>query len=391
MGISLGGHTLPESIERLVAQFWYSPQPVTPDTEREAKLADPKFGQVFTDHMAQISWERGKGWANQRVIPYGPLSLDPATAVLHYAQEVFEGLKAYYHQDGTIWAFRPEMNAKRFNKSARRLALPELPVDLFVAACAALVRADKNWVPTAPGTSLYLRPFMFASEPFLGVRAANTVEFLVIGSPAGNYFSGGIKPLAIWIDSKYHRAAPGGTGAAKCGGNYAASLLPQQIAASQGFDQVCYLDVSPQGRIEELGGMNLMFVRSDGTIETPTLSGSILDGVTRDSLIKFARDLGHHVIERPIRLGDLIADIEAGNIAEVLACGTAAVVTPIGRLAGEIPHAIELSDGSLAPQKFDLAIGDGQPGKLTMELRDALTAIQYGAAPDKHNWMTRLV
>lgn len=391
MGISLGGHTLPESVERLVAQFWYSPQAVTPDAEREAKIADPKFGQVFTDHMARISWARGKGWADQRVVPYGPLALDPATAVLHYAQEVFEGLKAYRHQDGTIWAFRPEMNAKRFNKSAQRLALPELPVDMFVAACAALVRADKNWVPTAPGTSLYLRPFMFASEAFLGVRAANNVEFLVIASPAGNYFSGGVKPISIWVDSKYHRAAPGGTGAAKCGGNYAASLLPQQIAASQGFDQVCYLDVNKDGHIEELGGMNLMFVRTDGTIETPKLSGSILDGITRDSLLKLARDRGHHVIERPIRLSEVVADLEAGKIAEVFACGTAAVVTPVGRLAGEIPNGVELSDGARAPYKFDLRVGGGEPGTLTMELRDALTAIQYGTAPDKHGWLTRLV
>jgi len=390
MGISLGGHTLPESVERLVAQFWYSPDKVIPDAEREAKIADPKFGQVFTDHMARISWERGKGWSNQRIDPYGPLALDPATAVLHYAQEVFEGLKAYRHQDGSIWAFRPEMNAKRFNKSAQRLALPELPVDLFVAACAALVRADKKWVPSAPETSLYLRPFMFASEAFLGVRAANAVEFLVIASPAGNYFAGGAKPLSIWVDSKYHRAAPGGTGAAKCGGNYAASLLPQQIAASQGFDQVCYLDVNSDGRIEELGGMNLMFVRSDGTIETPILSGSILEGVTRDSLIRLARDHGHRVMERPIRLSELVTDLENGKIAEVFACGTAAVVTPVGRMAGEIPHSIELADGTQAPYKFNLVVGDGQPGKLTMELREALTAIQYGTAQDKHGWMTRL-
>jgi len=380
MGTSLGSHTLPESVERLVSQFRYVPQTVTPDAEREAKLENPKFGTVFTDHMARITWNNGKGWQDERVVPYGPISLDPATAVLHYGQEVFEGLKAYRHPDGTVWTFRPDRNAKRLNKSAQRLALPELPVDLFVAACAALVRADKKWVPGAPDSSLYLRPFMFASEPFLGVRPSNSVEFVVIASPAGNYFASGVKPVSIWVDTKYHRAAPGGTGAAKCGGNYAASLLPQQIAAKQGFDQVCYLDVSPDGRIEELGGMNLVFVRTDGTLETPALSGSILDGVTRNSLLQLAKDRGIEVKERAISLRELLDDFRNGNIAEVFACGTAAVVTPVGRLAGDFEG-----------ERFDIRVGDGEPGKLTMELREALTAIQYGTAPDKHGWMTRLV
>ncbi|MDR2703849.1 MAG: branched-chain amino acid aminotransferase [Cellulomonadaceae bacterium] len=387
MGMSLASHTLPESVERLVSEFKYVPQVVASDAERELKdeqreqkLASPKFGTVFTDHMALISWVNGKGWRDLRVVPYGPLTLDPATAVFHYAQEVFEGLKAYRFPDGSIWTFRPEMNAKRLNKSATRLALPELPVDMFAAACAALVRADKKWVPSSPDSSLYLRPFMFASEPFLGVRPANAVEFVVIASPAGSYFASGVKPVSIWVDTKYHRAAPGGTGDAKCGGNYAASLLPQQLAAAQGFDQVCYLDVGAGGRIEELGGMNLVFVRTDGTIETPALSGTILAGVTRDSLLKLAKDRGLNVVERAIHLPELLEDFAAGNIAEVFSCGTAAVVTPVGRLAGD-----------LHGKRFDIKVGDGNPGKITMELREALTAIQYGLAPDKHGWMTRLV
>lgn len=384
MPFSIRGATLPEQQERLIAQFRVE-QNANPRTHevRQAQLVAPRFGTVFTDHMARVSWTRTGGWAHDRIEPYGPIALDPATAVLHYAQEVFEGLKAYRHPDGSIWSFRPTKNAHRLNKSAARLALPELPVDLFVAACAALVRIDSDWVPTSPDSSLYLRPFMFASEPFLGVRAADQVEFMVIASPVGPYFAGGVHPVSIWVDGDYHRAAPGGTGGVKAGGNYAASLLPQQLAASKGFDQVLYLSASNKG-VEELGGMNLIVVRADGTVETPPTSGSILEGVTRDSLLRLAEDRGHKIVERAFSLEDLVADIQSGDITELFACGTAAVVTPVGRLAGKLPN---MPKGS---RKFDVTIGDGEPGKLTMELRAELTGIQYGTVPDRHHWLTRL-
>ena len=385
MPLSVRGNTLPETQERLIAQFsiGHNAHPRSVE-EREKELQAPRFGTVFTDHMARISWTRGKGWGHGRIEPYGPIPLDPATAVLHYAQEVFEGLKAYRHPDGTIWTFRPNRNARRLNKSAERLALPELPTDLFLAAVAALVRIDSDWVPSAPDSSLYLRPFMFASEPFLGVRAANNVEFLVIASPAGAYFAGGVHPVSIWVDGDYHRAAPGGTGGVKAGGNYAASLLPQALAAKKGFDQVLYLSASNDG-VEELGGMNLIVVHKDGRVETPPTSGSILEGVTRASLLRLAQDRGHEVVERKFSLRELVEGIESGSIVEAFACGTAAVVTPVGRLAGKLP------DAPKGERKFDVTIGDGQPGKLTMELREELTGIQYGLIPDRHNWMVRLV
>jgi branched-chain amino acid aminotransferase len=347
----------------------------TPDDERAAKLASPKFGTVFTDHMARISWRREDGWIHRRVEKYGPLQLDPATAVLHYAQEVFEGMKAYRHADGSVWTFRPEENAARLARSAHRLALPALPVQDFIAACAAIVRTDLAWVPSTPDSSLYLRPFMFASEAFLGVRPADEVEFLVIASPAGAYFSGGVKPVSIWVDAEYHRAGPGGTGSAKCGGNYAASLLPQQIAAAKGFDQVCFLDGGTNTTLEELGGMNVFLVMDDGSVHTPELTGSILEGVTRSSILRLAQDRGREVVERRIPLAEVVEDLRSGRIAEVFACGTAAVVTPVGRLAGET---------------FDATIGGGEPGELTMAIREELTNIQYGRTPDRHGWMRRL-
>ncbi len=367
---------LGNAIEETISLFDVAATPnPTPDDEREAKVAAPKFGTVFTDHMARITWRREDGWVHRRIEPYGPLQLDPATAVLHYAQEVFEGMKAYKHADGSVWTFRPEENAARLARSAHRLALPALPVEDYVAACAALVRTDLAWVPSAPDSSLYLRPFMFASEPFLGVRPSNEVEFLVIASPAGAYFAGGVKPVSIWVDTEYHRAGPGGTGSAKCGGNYAASLLPQMEAAAKGFDQVCFLDGGTKTNLEELGGMNVFLVMDDGSVHTPELTGSILEGVTRSSILRLAQDRGHDVVERRIPLAEVVEDLKSGRIAEVFACGTAAVVTPVGRLAGET---------------FDATVGDGQPGELTMAIRQELTDIQYGRTPDRHGWLRRL-
>ena len=252
----------------------------TPAAEREAILADPGFGKHFTDHMVDVCWSKGGGWHRPRVSPYGPIELDPAAAVLHYAQEIFEGLKAYRHPDGSIWTFRPEANAARMQRSARRVALPELPTEYFLDALRQLIAVDGAWVPSTPETSLYIRPFMFAKEAFLGVRPADKIAFYVIASPAGAYFPGGVAPVSIWLSTRYARAARGGTGAAKTGGNYAASLLPQAEAYQHGCQQVLFLDA--EGNLEELGGMNLMLVRKDGSIITPE-SDTILEGITRDS------------------------------------------------------------------------------------------------------------
>lgn len=369
-------HEPSSSTEDLIALFDVRPSDAPrPAEEREAAIAAPKFGTVFTDHMARISWSSTDGWTDRRIEKYGPLQLDPATAVLHYAQEIFEGMKAYRHADGSVWTFRPEANAARFARSAHRLALPALPVDDFVASITALVRTDVEWVPSGEEASLYLRPFMYASEAFLGVRPSLEAEYLVIASPVGPYFSGGVKPVSIWVDREYSRAGAGGTGAAKCGGNYASSLLPQVVAQQHGCEQVCFLDSATRTHLEELGGMNVFVVRADGSVETPELTGSILEGVTRSSIIQLLTDRGHEVVERRIPLTDLLDGIRDGSVTEVFACGTAAVITPIGRLAG--------SD-------FDVTIGDGGAGQLTMAIRTELTDIQTGRAADRHGWLRRL-
>ena len=337
--------------------------------EREKILANPGFGQFFTDHMVDICWSEWGGWHRPRVQPYGPISLDPAAAVLHYAQEIFEGLKAYRHADGSIWSFRPEANAARMQRSAKRLALPELPTEYFIDSLKQLIAVDADWVPSAPETSLYLRPFMFAKEAFLGVRPAHKVNYYVIASPAGAYFTGGVKPVSIWLSEDYARAGKGGTGAAKTGGNYAASLLPQAEAYEHECDQVVFLDEARN--VEELGGMNIVFVYKDGRIVTPQ-SESILEGITRDSILQLAIDRGHKVEGRAVSLTEWREGVASGEIAEVFACGTAAVVTPIGVLKGR-------------------DFFDEQPtGTLALELRQELTDIQYGRAEDKHGWMLRL-
>ncbi|MCL3860505.1 branched-chain amino acid aminotransferase [Actinotalea sp. K2] len=347
-----------------------------PEPDRRALIASPRFGTVFTDHMARCTWTAGGGWSDRRIEKYGPLNLNPAAAVLHYGQEIFEGLKAYRHADGSVWTFRPEANAARFARSAHRLALPQLSAEDFLGSIEALVRVDAAWVPSGEETSLYLRPFMYASEDFLGVRATQQAEYLVIASPVGPYFAGGVKPVSIWVAQDYHRSGAGGTGAAKCGGNYAASLLPQQEAQSKGCDQVCFLDASTNSLLEELGGMNVFIVGADGSVATPELSGTILEGVTRSSILRLLADSGHDVQERPIALAELRAGLADGSVTEVFACGTAAVITPIGRLAGA---------------DFDLAVADGAAGRVTTGLREALTDIQYGRAADPHGWMHRLL
>ncbi|RDG36937.1 branched-chain amino acid aminotransferase [Streptomyces corynorhini] len=345
------------------------------DAEREAILAAPGFGRYFTDHMVTIRWTEGRGWHDAQLVPYGPLSLDPANMTLHYAQEIFEGLKAYRRPDGTVATFRPEANAARFQSSARRLAMPELPVETFIAACDALVRQDRAWVPAHGGEeSLYLRPFMIAAEVGLGVRPADEYLFLVIASPAGAYFPGGVEPVSVWLSENYVRAVPGGIGDAKTGGNYAASLLAQAEAAEKGCAQVAYLDAVEHRWVEELGGMNLYFVYGD-RIVTPELTGSLLAGITRDSLLKLAGDLGYTSEEGRISKEQWRRDAENGTLTEVFACGTAAVITPVG---------VVKSAGGEWTQ------AGGEPGKVTLGLRQALLDVQTGKGADAHGWMHEL-
>ena len=345
---------------------------------RDAALADPGFGKLFSDHMISIDWSEGAdgvgGWHNATIGPRRAIALDPAAAVLHYAQEIFEGLKAYRLADGSNALFRPDANARRFNASARRLAMPELPEATFVAAIRELVGADHDWFPSVAGGSLYLRPFMIATEAFLGVRPAKEYKFLVIASPAGNYFKSGAPAVSIWV-SDYTRAAPGGTGEAKCGGNYAASLVPTAEAFARGHDQVLFLDAAEHKWIEELGGMNLFFVFDDGSMITPPLGGTILPGITRDSLLTLAAEEGLSVREEPYSIDQWRADAASGRLVEAFACGTAAVVTAVGKVAGR--------DG-------EFLIGSGGPGQMTQRLRARLVAIQRGEAPDPHGWMMRL-
>jgi branched-chain amino acid aminotransferase len=350
------------------------PAPVAVAT-RDQLLADPGFGKLFSDHMVTIDWSEDAGWHNASVGPLAAIPLHPAAAVLHYAQEIFEGLKAYRLADGTMALFRPEANAARFNASAKRLAMPALPEDLFVAACRELVAVDGAWFPEVEGGSLYLRPFMIATEAFLGVRPAKSYKFIVIASPAGNYFKSGAPAVSIWV-SQYTRAAPGGTGAAKCGGNYAASLVPQAEAMAHGHDQVVFLDAEQHKWIEELGGMNLYFVFDDGSLVTPPLSGTILPGITRESLLTLAREEGLTVREEKYSIDQWRADAASGKLVETFACGTAAVVTPVGRVTD--------------PVKGEFVIGSGGPGQLTQKLRQKLVSIQRGEAPDPHGWVTRL-
>jgi len=359
----------------MALEFVLEPNPAPASDQRVAEvLAAPGFGRVFTDHLAIARWTPDRGWHDAKVQPYGPLSMDPATHVFHYSQTIFEGFKAYRQPDGSIATFRPSANGERFMRSAARMALPTLPVEDFVAASDLLVRTDERWVPSEPGMSLYLRPLMMATEVGLGVRPANDVTFLVIASPAASYFAGGAKPVSIWVSEEYTRAAPGGTGAAKTGGNYAASLVAQQQAIDNGCEQVLFLDAVERRWLEQFGGMNAWLVLDDGSLVTPELTGSILEGVTRDTIITLLRDdLGREVEERRIDIDEVRKGIDSGRVVEVFACGTAAIVTSIGRLAwtgGEVslPAATTVAD----------------------EVRSNLVALQEGRAPDRHGWLHRV-
>ena len=346
------------------------PSPV-PAAKRAELVTDPGFGRVFTDHMAVARYSTAQGWHDPVITARAPLTLDPACAVLHYAQEIFEGLKAYKLADGGRALFRPDANARRFQNSARRMAMPELPEALFIEALERLVAADIAWMPDSPEGALYLRPFMIASETFLGVKPASEYRFMVLASAVGAYWKGGARPISLWVAHDYIRAAPGGTGEAKCGGNYASSLVAQAEAIRRGCDQVVFLDATERRWIEELGGMNIFFVHADGSLQTPPLSGTILPGITRDSLIQIARDEGLTVREEPYAVDQWRIDAASGALAEAFACGTAAVVTPIGRVAGP---------------DYGFAIGDGATGPVTARLSTRLDAIQRGHASDPHGW-----
>ena len=354
--------------------FEKNPNPV-PASEREALLQNPGFGRVFTDHMVTIRYSEERGWHDAKVGPRKGFDLDPATVVFHYAQEIFEGMKAYRLPDGGATLFRPDANARRFRNSALRLAMTPLPKELFVESVRALTRVERDWIPAADGAALYLRPFMFATEVLLGVKPSAEYVYCVIASSVGSYFKGGSPAVTLWVSENYTRAAPGGTGEAKCGGNYAASLAAQAEAIEQGCEQVVFLDAVERRYIEELGGMNVFFVFNDGSLQTPPLTGTILPGITRDSLITLARDLGLTVREEPYAIDQWQADAQSGRLTEAFACGTAAVVTPIGKVKG---------------RKYGFTIGDGGAGPVASRLTAALLDIQNGRAADRHGWLDRL-
>lgn len=347
----------------------------TDPARRAALLENPVFGRAFTDHMVIVRYAQEKGWHDAKVVPRAPLSIDPASTVLHYGQEIFEGMKAYRGADGAVLTFRPQANAARFTASARRMGMEPVPEDLFVAAVDALVSVDRDWVPEGEGKSLYLRPFMIANDVFLGVKPATDYLFIVIASPAGNYFAKA-EAVSVWVSEFYTRAAPGGTGEAKCGGNYAGSLVAQAEAKEKGCDQVLFLDARERRYVEEMGGMNVMFVRDDGKIVTPPLGGTILRGITRDSLIHLAADEGIEVIEEPVDIEEVFTGAATGRYVEAFACGTAAVISPVGRLKRTTGEAV---------------FGDGKsPGPISLKLKKLLTDVQRGQTNDARGWVHRV-
>ncbi len=347
--------------------------------ERAQRMTNPGFGRIFTDHMVVVPYKEGEGWGQGVLKAYGPIEMDPAASVLHYGQAIFEGFKAYKQKDGSIATFRPEANSRRFNTSAARLAMPDLPEAIFLEAAKALITQDQAWVPGAVGESLYMRPLMIGTEAALGVRPSNEYLFILMASPSGAYFPAGVKPVTVWISDDYVRAAPGGTGFAKCAGNYAASLVAQHQAKGEGCDQVVWLDAVQRNYIEEMGGMNMFFVYQENgvtTIATPELTGTLLPGITRDSLLQLARELGYRAEERKITVDEWRAAIKSGRMTEVFACGTAAVITPVGHVKSK---------------RGEWSINKGETGPVAARLREALLNLQHGLAPDTHGWMKKIV
>ena len=328
------------------------------------------FGHIFTDHMFVMNYTEGKGWHDPRIVPYGEISIEPSAMVFHYGQSMFEGMKAYRGKDDTIYLFRPDMNAKRANQSNQRLCIPEIPEDVFVEAVKAVVDVDRDWVPSDPGTSLYIRPFVIATDAFLGVAPSKTYLFMVILSPSGAYYESGLEPVGIWIEDEYVRAVKGGMGFAKTGGNYAASLIAQVKVHDSGYSQVLWLDGVERKYIEEVGAMNICF-KISGKVVTPMLNGSILPGITRNSILQVCRDWGYEVEERRISVDELVAAAKDGTLEEVFGTGTAAVVSPVNKLRYEDDV---------------MNIGDGSIGELTQKLYDELTGIQWGEREDTRGW-----
>lgn len=350
---------------------------VLPISEQKEKFTDESqlaFGQIFTDRMFVMEYDSGQGWHSARIQPYGPFSLDPAAMVLHYSQEIFEGLKAFRRPDGSIAMFRPNDNIDRFNRSARRMCMPEVDEQFFMDAMLELVRLEADWVPKTLGTSLYIRPTMIATEAMLGVRPANKYLCYIILSPVGAYYKGGIAPVKIWISDHYVRATEGGTGEAKTGGNYAASLYAAKQAAEAGYDQVLWLDAKEKRYVEEVGSMNMLFLY-DGKIVTSPLHGTVLDGITRRSALTLLTEMGYEIEERALTVDEVMEGAQSGRLSEAFGTGTAVVISPVG---------------SFCYKDQCVKLGDGTPGKLTMDLYNKLTGIQYGQEPDAHNWVTTL-
>ena len=332
------------------------------------------FGKIFTDHMFIMDYSDGQGWHDARIVPFGPLSIHPASTVLHYGSEIFEGLKAYRRADGKVQMFRPIENIRRMNNSAERMCLPQIPEDMALEALTEFVKTEQEWTPSAPGTSLYLRPFMFGNDETLGVHAVHNATYIIIASPVGSYYKEGINPVKIMIETEDVRAVRGGTGEAKCGGNYAASNRAGKRAEEKGYSQVLWLDGVHRKYIEEVGAMNVMF-KIAGEIVTPALSGSILPGITRKSIIEVLKGKGYTVSERLLSIDELTAAMADGTLEEAWGCGTAAVVSPIGELA---------YDGKKYP------VNDGQIGEVTQMLYDTLTGIQWGKIDDPYGWTVQL-
>ncbi len=329
-----------------------------------------KFGATFTDHMFVMEYTVEKGWHDGRIEPYGPISLDPSCTVFHYGQEMFEGLKAYKSAEGKVLLFRPEMNGERTNRTCQRLCMPEMDVDLYVDAVKAIVDVDQDWIPTEPGTSLYIRPFMIATQPYLGVSPSASYKFIIILSPVGPYYSKGLAPTSLYVEDKYARSVVGGTGEAKCGGNYAAGMLAQKEASEKGFDQILWLDGVNRKYVEEVGTSNAFFVIGDEVV-TPPLGGTILPGITRNSVMHLLSDLGYKVVEKKITIDEVIAAIESGELKESFATGTAAVISPVGELSykGEL-----------------FTINNKEIGKVAQLTYDSICGIQTGKLEDKFGW-----
>lgn len=356
-----------------MALFVASDTPRTPHDQIVEALKDPGFGRYFTDDMARADWDVEHGWHSHALVPTGPIPMHPGLAALQYGQEIFEGLKAYRHPDGSVWLFRPEMNAARFARSATRMAMPPLPVEAFLDSVVELVAHNLDWVPDPAGeASMYLRPFMFGSETLIGVRASNAYTYIVLGMPVTPFYP---DPLTLWVTPNYSRSMAGGTGEAKCGGNYATAMAAEAQAHDQGCHQVLWLDSATRSIVEEGGTMNFFVVTADGELVTPALNGQILAGVTRDSLLALAPEHGLTPVERELTLDELLDGIRSGRFTEAFACGTAAVISPVV---------------GLKSPDFEVTVGDGAPGPRTRALREHLTGIQFGTRPDTFGWMRRV-